>query len=175
MDLTHFDDAGRARMVEVGEKADTRREAVAAGQVRMRPETLALVRAGGMAKGDVLAVAQVAGIMAAKQTPQIIPMCHTLLLTSVELAFELEDGGAEGSIHIRATVRTTGKTGAEMEALTAVSAAALTIYDMCKAVDRVMVIDNIRLLRKSGGKSGTFVRAEDTPEGQQGAEDAAQA
>src|SRR5215470_2449225 len=149
-------------MVDVSAKADTRREAVAAGLVRMRTETLALIRAGGLTKGDVLAVAQVAGILAAKQTPQIIPMCHTLLLTSVELAFELvaedsaaEDSAAEGCVHIQATVRTTGKTGAEMEALTAVSAAALTIYDMCKAVDRAMVIDNIRLLRKSGGKSGT--------------------
>jgi cyclic pyranopterin monophosphate synthase len=159
--LTHFDDAGRARMVDVGAKSDTRREASAAGMVRMRLATLALIRAGGLAKGDVLSVAQVAGILAAKQTPQLIPLCHTLLLTSVELAFELEDGAAEGRVHIQATVRTTGKTGAEMEALTAVSAAALTIYDMCKAVDRAMVIDSIRLLRKSGGKSGTFVRTDD--------------
>ena len=161
MGLTHFDDTGAARMVDVGAKAETRREAVAAGTVRMRAATLALIRAGRMAKGDVLAVAQVAGILAAKQTPQLIPLCHTLLLTGVELAFELEDGAdqaGEGRVHIQATVRTMGKTGAEMEALTAVSAAALTIYDMCKAVDRGMVIADVRLLRKSGGKSGTFER-----------------
>jgi len=168
--LSHFDDSGHARMVDVSAKADTRREAVAAGLVRMRTETLALIRAGGLAKGDVLAVAQVAGILAAKQTPQIIPMCHPLLLTGVELAFGLEEDAAEGRVHIQATVRTTGKTGAEMEALTAVSAAALTIYDMCKAVDRAMVIDSICLLRKSGGKSGIFVRADNTPEEQQDVE-----
>jgi cyclic pyranopterin monophosphate synthase len=158
--LTHFDESGRARMVDVGAKADTAREAVASAMVRMRAATLALIREGRMAKGDVLAVAQVAGIMAAKQTPQIIPMCHTLLLTGVDLAFALEDGadGGEGVVRIRATVRTVGKTGAEMEALTAVSAAALTIYDMCKAVDRAMVIDGVQLLKKSGGKSGTYER-----------------
>lgn len=164
MSLTHFDEAGRAHMVDVGDKPDTPREAVAAGVVRMRSETLALIREGHVAKGDVLAVAQVAGIMAAKQTPQIIPMCHTLLLTGVDLAFELEDAtedtGGEARVHIRATVRTVGKTGAEMEALTAVSAAALTIYDMCKAVDRAMTIDGVQLLRKSGGKSGVFEREE---------------
>lgn len=167
--LTHFDEAGRAHMVDVGDKPDTPREAVAAGVVRMRPETLELIREGRVAKGDVLAVAQVAGILAAKQTPQIIPMCHTLLLTGVDLEFELKDGSggmetaeAEGRVLIRATVRTVGKTGAEMEALTAVSAAALTIYDMCKAVDRAMTIDGVQLLRKSGGKSGVFVR-EETP------------
>ncbi|HLY30245.1 MAG TPA: cyclic pyranopterin monophosphate synthase MoaC, partial [Ktedonobacterales bacterium] len=141
---------------------------VATGVVRMRPETLALIRAGGMAKGDVLAVAQVAGVMAAKQTPQIIPMCHTLLLTSVDLAFELQDApdanaetqtGQDAQVAIRATVRTVGRTGAEMEALTAVSAAALTIYDMCKAVDRAMTIGDIQLQRKSGGKSGVYERA----------------
>lgn len=163
-DLTHFDESGRARMVDVGAKPDTAREAIAEGMVRMHPETLARIRAGGMAKGDVLAVAQVAGIMAAKQTPQIIPMCHTLLLTGVELAFRLDD--APTRVHIQATVRTLGKTGAEMEALTAVSAAALTIYDMCKAVDRAMSIEGVRLLRKSGGKSGTFVREQDTPDAQ---------
>lgn len=157
-ELTHFDEAGRARMVDVGAKPDTPREAVAGGIVHLRPATLALIRAGQVAKGDVLAVAQVAGILAAKQTPQIIPMCHTLLLTGVELAFRLDD--AASCVHIQATVRTVGKTGAEMEALTAVSAAALTIYDMCKAVDREMSIDTIQLLRKSGGKSGTFQRAE---------------
>ncbi|HEY7122739.1 MAG TPA: cyclic pyranopterin monophosphate synthase MoaC [Ktedonobacterales bacterium] len=156
MELTHFDEAGRARMVDVGAKEDTAREALAAGEIVMQPATLARIRAGQVAKGDVLAVAQVAGIMAAKQTPQIIPMCHMLLLTGVELAFTLDE--AQSAVLIRASVRTIGKTGAEMEALTAVSAAALTIYDMCKAMDRGMTIQNIRLLRKSGGKSGTFER-----------------
>ncbi len=160
MELTHFDEAGRARMVDVGAKTDTAREAIAEGEIHMQAETLARIRAGQVAKGDVLAVAQVAGIMAAKQTPQIIPMCHTLLLTGVELAFHLDE--TRSAVAIRATVRTVGKTGAEMEALTAVSAAALTIYDMCKAVDREMTIHNIRLMRKSGGKSGIFERAEQT-------------
>jgi cyclic pyranopterin monophosphate synthase len=158
-ELTHFDEAGRARMVDVGAKPDTAREAVARGTVLMRPETLARIREGRVAKGDVLAVAQVAGIMAAKNTPQLIPMCHTLLLSGVELAFSLDDTAS--SVRIEATVRTVGKTGAEMEALTAVTAAALTIYDMCKAVDREMTIEHVRLARKSGGKSGTFERAED--------------
>ena len=162
MEFTHFDDAGRARMVDVGAKADTLREATAGGEIVMQPETLARIRAGQVAKGDVLAVAQVAGILAAKQTPQIIPMCHLLLLTGVELAFQFDD--AHSAISIRATVHTIGKTGAEMEALTAVSAAALTIYDMCKAVDRGMTIQHIRLLRKSGGKSGTFERAQEAGE-----------
>jgi len=164
MELTHFDESGRARMVDVGAKADTAREAVAEGVVRMLPATLARIRAGQVAKGDVLAVAQVAGIMAAKRTPEIIPLCHTLLLTGVELAFDLKDDSArgEGRVHIRATVRTVGKTGAEMEALTAVGAAALTIYDMCKAVDRTMTIDDVSLLRKRGGKSGNFERAAPT-------------
>lgn len=162
MGLTHFDESGRARMVDVSAKADAAREATASGAVRMRAETLTLIRQGSIAKGDVLAVAQVAGVMAAKQTPQMIPMCHTLLLTGVDLTFALEDvGGGEGVVTITATVRTVGKTGAEMEALAAVSVAALTIYDMCKAVDRAMVIDNVRLLRKSGGKSGDFVREDE--------------
>jgi cyclic pyranopterin monophosphate synthase len=160
MDLTHFDETGRARMVDVSAKADTVREAVATGAVRMRAETLARIQAGGLEKGDVLGVAQVAGIMAAKQTPQIIPMCHTLLLTGVELVFELREEAAAGVVGIRASVRTVGKTGAEMEALTAVSVAALTIYDMCKAIDREMTITDIQLARKSGGKSGDFVRPE---------------
>ncbi len=171
-ELTHFDEAGRAHMVDIGAKAETSREAIATGIVRMRPQTLALIRAGTLAKGDVLAVAQVAGVMAAKQTPQIIPMCHTLLLTSVDLAFELheatdgddDDGAQEAQVAIRATVRTVGRTGAEMEALTAVSAAALTIYDMCKAVDRAMTISDIQLQRKSGGKSGVFVRVANSSE-----------
>lgn len=161
MELTHFDEAGRARMVDVGAKADTLREAIAEGEVHMQPETLERIRAGQVAKGDVLAVAQVAGIMAAKQTPQIVPMCHTLLLTGVDLAFHLDI--PRSAVIIRATVRTVGKTGAEMEALTAVSAAALTIYDMCKAVDRGMSMHNIRLVRKSGGKSGVFERPEASP------------
>ncbi len=159
MGLTHFDESGRARMVDVSAKADTAREATAAGAVHMRSETLAHIRQGSIAKGDVLAVAQVAGVMAAKQTPQMIPMCHTLLLTSVDLTFALEDMDAgEAKVTITATVRTVGKTGAEMEALAAVSIAALTIYDMCKAVDRAMEIDQVRLLRKSGGKSGDYQR-----------------
>lgn len=158
MDLTHFDEAGRAHMVDISEKAETTREAVATGQVRMRAETLRRIREGTMKKGDVLAVAQVAGVMAAKQTPQIIPMCHTILLTGVDIAFELTEAEGEGHVAIQATVRTMGKTGAEMEALTAVSATALTIYDMCKAIDRGMVIEQVRLERKSGGKSGDFER-----------------
>lgn len=161
MDLTHFDEAGRARMVDISDKADTAREAIAEGEIHMQPETLTRIRAGQIFKGDVLAVAQVAGIMAAKQTPQIIPMCHALLLTGVDLAFQLDE--TRQAVIIRATVRTVGKTGAEMEALTAVSAAALTIYDMCKAIDRGMSMHNIRLIRKSGGKSGIFERSEEPP------------
>ncbi len=151
-ELTHLDASGRARMVDVSQKADTEREAVARGRVLMAPETFRLVRDGGMAKGDVLAVAQVAGIMAAKQTPQLIPMCHPLNLTSVSIHFDLKD--EESAVDIAATVKTTGKTGVEMESLTAVAVAALTIYDMCKAVDRGMRIEGIRLARKTGGKSG---------------------
>lgn len=158
MDLTHFDDAGRAHMVDISEKSETSREAVATGIVSMRPETLRRIREGGMAKGDVLAVAQVAGVMAAKQTPSIIPMCHTILLTGVDIAFDLREEAGEGFVGIRASVRTVGKTGAEMEALTAVSVTALTVYDMCKAIDRAMEVTDIRLERKSGGKSGEFSR-----------------
>jgi cyclic pyranopterin monophosphate synthase len=153
-ELTHFDDSGRARMVDVSAKPDTVREAIARGEVAMQPETLAMIAAGRMAKGDVLAVATVAGIMGAKKTSDIIPMCHPLPLTNVSLSFDLD---AEHSrVLIMATAKTTGKTGVEMEALTAVSVAALTIYDMCKAVDRGMRLSNIRLVRKSGGKSGTI-------------------
>ncbi len=148
-------------MVDVGEKTETAREAVATGRVKMRAETLRRIRAGTLSKGDVLAVAQVAGVMAAKQTPQIIPMCHTILLTGVDIAFELAEREDEGWVGIQATVRTVGKTGAEMEALTAVSATALTIYDMCKAIDRGMVIEQVQLERKSGGKSGDFSRERD--------------
>ena len=152
MELAHFGDQGRARMVDVTDKARTFRTAVAEGTVRMAPATAALIRTGGVAKGDVLAVAQVAGIMAAKRTPDIIPLCHSLRLTGVDIAFTLE----ERAVHIQATVRCKGETGVEMEALTAVSAAALTVYDMCKAVQKDMEIGEIRLCRKSGGRSGEY-------------------
>ena len=152
MELTHINEQGRARMVDVTGKTETTRTAVAEGRIRMNRETAELIRTGGMAKGDVLAVAQVAGIMAAKRTPDIIPMCHSLRLTGVDIAFTLE----EEAVHIRATVRCKGETGVEMEALTAVSAAALTIYDMCKAVQKDMEIGEIRLCRKTGGKSGDY-------------------
>ena len=155
--LTHFDAAGRAQMVDIGDKADTRRVAVATGRVRMAPETLAVIREGRAAKGDVLAVAQVAAIMAAKKTHEIIPMCHPLLLTRIAVDFAIEDDG----VAITARVETTGKTGVEMEALTAVSAAGLTIYDMVKAIDRGMVIDAIRLESKEGGRSGVWKRPAD--------------
>ena len=167
MEFTHFDASGRAHMVNISGKDNTVREATAGASVHMLPQTLALIREGHITKGDVLAVAQVAGIMAAKQTALLIPMCHSLLLTNVEMSFELDDEATATTtsrIQIRATVRTIGKTGAEMEALTAVSMAALTIYDMCKAVDREMSVHNIRLLHKSGGKSGIFVRKEDKQE-----------
>ena len=156
--LTHLDEEGRARMVDVTVKADTERVAIAKGRVTMSPETLKLIQEGGVAKGDVLAVARVAGIMGAKRAPDLIPMCHPLLLThvSVDLEASLTGDGQAGVIDITATVKTTGKTGVEMEALTAVSVAALTIYDMCKAVDRGMRFDHIRLAHKSGGKSGVW-------------------
>ena len=156
MELTHFNEQGRARMVDVSEKAVTYRTALATGWVRMAPRTLELIRAGGMKKGDVLAVAQVAGIQAAKRTSDWIPMCHPLQLTGVDIRFEYLPEG----IAIQAEVRCKGETGVEMEALTAVSAAALTIYDMCKAVQRDMEILDIRLMKKTGGKSGTFIRGE---------------
>ena len=162
MPLTHFDDEGRAHMVDVGDKADTRREAIAKGRVLMHPETLALVQAGNIKKGDVLAVAQIAGIMAAKRTHELVPMCHPLMLTHVSLNFEPQPAMAAQNqelavINISATVRTAGKTGVEMEALTAVTVAGLTIYDMCKAIDRTMRIDAVRLARKTGGKSGDLI------------------
>ena len=156
MKLTHLDKTGAARMVDVSEKPDTERVAVACGEVAMCRETLSLILQGGLEKGDVLAVARVAGIMAAKKTHELIPMCHPLLLTKVAVDFEPKDAPEPG-IEIAATVKTTGKTGVEMEALTAVSVAALTIYDMAKAVDRAMRIQNVRLLSKSGGKSGDIV------------------
>ncbi|MFN0072226.1 MAG: cyclic pyranopterin monophosphate synthase MoaC [Chloroflexota bacterium] len=156
--FTHIDESGRARMVDVSAKDDTVRVATARGRVVMHPGTLELVRAGGMAKGDVLAIAQVAGVMGAKRTPEVIPLCHPLPITGVDLAFTFDE--LNSAIEISATVRVTGKTGVEMEALTAVSVAALTVYDMCKAVDKDMVIDHIRLIEKSGGKSGHYRREE---------------
>lgn len=153
--LTHIDDRGRARMVDVTEKSDTLRQAVARGRVQMLPETLALILAGGLTKGNVLTTAQIAAVMAAKRTYELIPMCHPLLLTGVEV--DLQPNEVASAVDIRASVRTTGKTGVEMEALTAVTVAALTIYDMCKAVDRGMRIDAVRLVRKEGGKSGALV------------------
>lgn len=152
--LTHFNEQGRAKMVDVTEKAVTHRIAVAAGEIRMAPDTLAHIRNGTMKKGDVLAVAQVAGIQAAKHNWELIPMCHPLPLTGIDIAFHLSDDPC--MVEIQATVSCAGVTGVEMEALTAVSVAALTIYDMCKAVQKDMCITNIRLLRKSGGKSGDY-------------------
>jgi cyclic pyranopterin monophosphate synthase len=154
--FTHLDERGRARMVDVGAKPDTVREAVARGEVWLQPATLALIRDRHVAKGDVLAIAQVAAVMAAKQTASLIPLCHTLLLTGVDVDFTTD---ADDHIGIEVRVRTVGKTGAEMEALTAVSVAALTIYDMCKAVDRGMRIEHLRLIHKSGGKSGDWTAA----------------
>ena len=158
MGLTHVDDQGRVRMVDIGEKPETERVAVAKGQVTMRPETLRLIAEKGVPKGDVLAVAQVAGIMAAKRVPDLIPLCHPLLLTKIDVEFDIDKEASR--IEITATVRSRGKTGVEMEALTAVSVAALTIYDMAKAVERTMNIGEIRLVRKSGGKSGEIVLEE---------------
>ncbi len=152
MELTHIDREGRVRMVDVGAKPDTERVAIAKGEVKMQPRTLRLIAENGIPKGDVLAVAQVAGIMAAKRVPEWIPLCHPLLLTKVDVQFRIDEAGSR--IEITAEVHSTGKTGVEMEALTAVSAAALTIYDMAKAVERTMRIGAIRLVRKSGGKSG---------------------
>jgi cyclic pyranopterin monophosphate synthase len=156
--LTHIGAQGRAKMVDVTEKAPTVREAQAEAFISMAPETLRLVLSGGIKKGDVLAVAQVAGIMAAKRTHELIPMCHPLMLTGADIAFEpMED---PSGIRIQSTVRVKGETGVEMEALTAASVAALTIYDMAKAVEKGMTIENLRLIRKSGGKSGDYRRTE---------------
>ena len=155
-ELTHFNAAGRARMVDVTEKNETDRVAEAGGRISMAPETLSRIEAGPIGKGDVLAVAQVAGIMAAKKTWELIPMCHPLLLSGIDISFSLDRVSA--AIEIRASVKTTGRTGVEMEALSAVAGAALTIYDMCKAIDRGMCVENIRLLRKSGGRSGLYER-----------------
>ena len=159
-DLSHFDDQGATRMVDVGEKPVTSRMARASGRVVMQPATLARIQQRGFAKGDVLEVARLAGIMAAKRTGELIPLCHPLPLDAVTIGFSFPD---DRTVTIEAEVRVTAKTGVEMEALTAVSVAALTIYDMCKAIDRGMVIDQIRLEEKSGGRSGHFVR-EEAPE-----------
>lgn len=159
MDFTHFDDRGGSRMVDVGEKDPSCRTAVAAARVLVNRETLELIRTGGMKKGDVLGVAQVAGIMGAKRTPDLIPMCHPILLNGVDLELYLDE--TRCSVEIRASVRCDGRTGVEMEALTAVSTAALTVYDMCKAVQKDMVITDIRLLEKTGGVHGDFHREEE--------------
>jgi cyclic pyranopterin phosphate synthase len=156
--LSHLDEQGRARMVDVSEKAVTSRIATACGTIQMRPQTLALILDDKIEKGDVFSVARVAGIMAAKKTSELIPMCHPLNITSVEV--ELTPGKTPARVDIEASVRVSGKTGVEMEAMTAVAVAGLTIYDMCKAVDREMTIGEIRLIKKSGGKSGTFIRKE---------------
>jgi cyclic pyranopterin phosphate synthase len=154
-ELTHFDERGASRMVDTSDKPETLRLARASGLVRLAPATLALIRDRGLAKGDVLEVARLAGIMAAKRTGELIPLCHPLPLTGVTLDFAFE---GDSLLRIEATARVVGRTGVEMEALTAVSVAALTVYDMCKAVDRGMAIERIRLEEKSGGRSGTFRR-----------------
>ncbi|MGP1441209.1 MAG: cyclic pyranopterin monophosphate synthase MoaC [Anaerovoracaceae bacterium] len=153
--LTHIDENGRPRMVNVGEKADTKRVAVAKGSIYMAPETLRRISEGSIAKGDVLSVAQTAGIMAAKNTSSNIPMCHNIFITGVDMNFQIDK--EKSAVHIEAQASTIGKTGIEMESLSAVSTAALTIYDMCKAIDRGMRITDIRLVKKDGGKSGLFV------------------
>lgn len=159
-DFTHFDDQGRARMVNVGQKDVTGRTAVAAGRVLLNRTTFDLIRSGGVKKGDVLTVAQIAGIMGAKRTPDLIPMCHPILIDGVDLQLHLDE--ARCSVEIQAALRCNGRTGVEMEALTAVSVAALTIYDMCKAIQRDMVIADIHLVRKTGGVHGDYQREETT-------------
>jgi cyclic pyranopterin phosphate synthase len=156
-DLTHFDERGASRMVDTSDKPETLRQARASGMVRMAPATLALIRDRKLAKGDVLEVARLAGIMAAKRTGELIPLCHPLPITAATVDFSFT---GDGLLCIDATVRIFGRTGVEMEALTAVSVAALTVYDMCKSVDRGMIIENIRLEEKSGGRSGTFQRSD---------------
>ena len=158
-DFTHFNEQGRAKMVDVGEKPESVRTAVAAGRVLVNAATFALIKSGGMKKGDVLTVAQVAGVMGAKRTPELIPMCHPVLIDGIDLALSLDE--ARCSVEICATVSCAGRTGVEMEALSAVSAAALTVYDMCKAVQKDMVIADIRLLSKTGGVHGDFRREEE--------------
>ena len=157
-DFTHFNDDGRARMVDVGSKSETERTAVAAGRVLVNSETFRLIKNGGMKKGDVLGTAQIAGLMAAKKTSDIVPMCHPLMLTGVDISFNLNE--EMHAVEIKAEVKCKGVTGVEMEALTAVSAAALTVYDMCKAVQKDMIIDRICLLSKKGGKSGDIRQEE---------------
>ena len=156
-DFTHFNEQGRAKMVNVGEKPESVRTAVAAGRVLVNEATFALIKSGGMKKGDVLTVAQVAGVMGAKRTPELIPMCHPVLIDGIDLALSLDE--ARCSVEIRAAVSCAGRTGVEMEALCAVSVAALTVYDMCKAVQKDMVIADIRLVSKTGGVHGDFQRA----------------
>ena len=159
MDFTHFNEQGRAKMVNVGEKSPSLRSATAAARVLVNRDTFALIRSGGMKKGDVLTVAQVAGVMGAKRTPDLIPMCHPILIDGVDLQLSLDEERC--SVEILAAVSCDGRTGVEMEALTAVSTAALTVYDMCKAVQKDMVITDVRLLRKSGGVHGDFVRGDE--------------
>ena len=163
MDFTHFNEQGRAKMVNVGEKAPSVRSATAAARVLVNRDTFRLIRSGGMKKGDVLTVAQVAGVMGAKRTPDLIPMCHPILIDGVDLQLRLDEERC--SVEIQATVSCDGRTGVEMEALTAVSTAALTVYDMCKAVQKDMVITEIRLLRKSGGVHGDFERKDEEQHG----------
>ena len=158
-DFTHFNEEGRAKMVDVGEKPESRRTAIAAARVLVSRETFALIKSGGMKKGDVLTVAQIAGVMGAKRTPDLIPMCHPVIIDGIDLSLHLDE--TRCSVEIEATVSCDGRTGVEMEALTAVSTAALTVYDMCKAVQKDMVISDIRLLKKTGGVHGDFQRKED--------------
>ena len=160
-EFTHFNESGRARMVDVSAKAQTERVATAQAKVYLRPETLEKIQRGKIAKGDVLAVAQVAGVMGAKKTPELIPMCHPIFLSAIDISFKEEpqpDRDGRCSITITATAKTSGQTGVEMEAMTAVSVAALTIYDMCKAIDRSMSFTDVWLVSKAGGKSGTYTR-----------------
>jgi cyclic pyranopterin phosphate synthase len=156
--LTHFDDAGAARMVEVGAKPESDRAAIAAGTVEMESATLAAIRAGTVEKGDVLGVARLAAIQGVKRTAELIPLCHPLRVTGVDVAFDARDDGGRPRVEVRATVRAHDRTGVEMEALTAVTIAGLTIYDMCKAIDRAMRLTDVRLLEKRGGKSGHWTR-----------------
>ena len=157
-DFTHFNEQGRSKMVDVGSKDKTKRVAVAAGRVLVNPHTFALIKSGGIKKGDVLTVAQIAGIMGAKHTPDLIPMCHPILMHGIDMELSLDE--TRRSVEIKATVTCDGRTGVEMEALTAVSVAALTVYDMCKAVQKDMVIADIRLLKKTGGVHGDYFREE---------------
>lgn len=156
MEFTHFNESGNAKMVEVGDKEDTKRVAIAKGTITMNSKTLEMITHGQMKKGDVLSVAQIAGIMGAKRTSDIIPMCHNIFITGADIKFIIDE--ENNAVHIEAEVKTTGKTGVEMEALSAVSIAALTIYDMCKAVDKDMIIEDIMLIKKTGGKSGEYIR-----------------